>query len=65
MKLGTIVELSDGRRGTVVYYSLDGNGIIWGEETVTPEQAWAAGAGHSLFSGGDKELQQEYSIPCP
>ena len=30
-KLGTIIELPDGRRGTVVYNGLDGVGIKWGE----------------------------------
>ena len=30
MKLGTIIELSDGRVGTVVFNSLIGVGIKWG-----------------------------------
>jgi hypothetical protein len=37
MKAGTIIELSDGRRGTVVYNGLDGVGIIWGEHAITME----------------------------
>jgi len=35
MKAGTIIELPDGRRGTVVYNSLDGVGIKWGEHKIT------------------------------
>jgi hypothetical protein len=35
MKAGTIVKLSDGRIGTVVYNSLDGVGIKWGEYNIT------------------------------
>ncbi len=34
MKPGTIVELPDGRKGTVVYHGLDGYGIQWGEVDV-------------------------------
>ena len=37
-KPGTIVELPDGERGTVVYNGLDGIGIKWGEHKVTIEQ---------------------------
>lgn len=37
MKPGTIVELPDGRRGTVVYHGLDGYGIQWGEIEVDVE----------------------------
>ena len=37
MKAGTIIELPDGRRGTVVYNSLDGVGIKWGEYNITQE----------------------------
>lgn len=32
MKPNTIVELPDGRRGTVCYHGLDGYGIVWGEQ---------------------------------
>lgn len=35
MKAGTIVRLSDGREGTVVYHGLDGYGIKWGRHSVT------------------------------
>lgn len=34
MKPGTIIELPDKRRGTVVYNGLDGVGIKWGEHKV-------------------------------
>ena len=37
MKPGTIVKLPDGRIGTVVYNSLIGVGIKWGEHKVTYE----------------------------
>lgn len=36
MKPGTIIKLSDGRKGTVVYNGLDGEGIIWGEKKLSP-----------------------------
>ena len=35
MKPGAIVELPDGRRGTVVYHGGDGYGIKWGEHALT------------------------------
>ena len=35
MKPGTIIKLSDGRIGTIVYNGLDGEGIKWGEHNVT------------------------------
>lgn len=37
MKPGTIIELPDGRIGTVVYNSLDGTGIKWGEHHITSD----------------------------
>ena len=46
MKPGTIVELPDGRRGTVVYHGLDGYGIQWGEIEVDVE---AILKGHPVF----------------
>ena len=36
MKLGTIVELPDGRRGTVTFNGLCGVGIKWGEHDPNP-----------------------------
>lgn len=36
MKLGAIIELPDGRRGTCVYNSLIGVGIKWGEHNPDP-----------------------------
>ncbi len=46
MKPGTIIELPDGRRGTVVYHGLDGYGIQWGEVDVDAD---AILAGAPLF----------------
>ena len=37
MRPGTVVELPDGRRATVVYHGLDGYGIQWGELEVDVE----------------------------
>ncbi len=37
MKLGTIIKLSDGRIGTVVFNSLIGVGIKWGKHFPNPE----------------------------
>jgi len=34
-QIGTIVQLEDGRFGTVVYNGLDGVGIKWGKHSVT------------------------------
>jgi hypothetical protein len=31
MKLNTIIEMADGRIGTVCYHNLDGVGGVWGE----------------------------------
>lgn len=33
---GTIVQLPDGRLGTVVWHFLDGYGIVWGKRDVDP-----------------------------
>lgn len=38
MKPGTIIQLPDGREGTVVYHGLDGYGIQWGAVEVDVEQ---------------------------
>ena len=38
MKPGTIVQLEDGRMGTVVYHNLDGYGIIFGKQKVNPNE---------------------------
>lgn len=35
MKAGTIIELPDGREGTVVYNGLVGYGIKWGRHDIT------------------------------
>lgn len=53
MKIGTIVELVDGRRGTVVYHGLDGYGIKWGEHIVT--SADLAGTSGGLLDDGKSE----------
>lgn len=37
MKPGTIIRLSDGREGTVVYHGLDGYGIRWGRHVLSSE----------------------------
>ena len=37
MKLGTQIELPDGRVGTVVYNSLIGEGIKWGRHDPNPD----------------------------
>ena len=33
LPMGTIIELPDGRRGTLVYWNLDGGGIVFDELT--------------------------------
>jgi len=43
MKVGIVVELPDGRRGTVVYNGLDGVGIKWGEHKVTDDDIEGVG----------------------
>lgn len=37
MKLGTIIKMEDGRVGTVVYNSLIGVGVKWGEHSPKEE----------------------------
>jgi hypothetical protein len=32
MQPNTIIQLPDGREGTVVYHHLDGYGIVWGQQ---------------------------------
>ena len=46
MRPGTVVKLSDGRVGTVVYHGLDGYGIVWGNRKVDVELVLSA---DSLF----------------
>jgi len=36
-RLGTIIQLPDGRIGTTVYHGLDGIGIKWGRHNPPPE----------------------------
>lgn len=35
MKLNTVIELPDGRIGTICYNNLDGRGGVWGHHTFT------------------------------
>lgn len=72
--LGTIIELPDGRVGTVVYNSLDGVGIKWGEHY--PDPADFENTNGSLVGPGppddwqwfpDAMLREPYSLatlPC-
>lgn len=48
MKVGTIIRMSDGREGTVVYHGLDGDGIIWGRVVLSEDDIKAITEG----SGG-------------
>lgn len=59
MKFGTIVELPDGRRGTVVYNGLDGVGIAWGELRFTSEQISVALGANPLFG----RAPDDYPVP--
>jgi len=46
VKPGTIVRLTDGRVGTVVYHGLDGYGIVWGRRQLAGQDI------ECLLSGG-------------
>jgi len=37
MKPGTIIEIQGRGKATVVYHNLDGYGIVWGVQTVNPD----------------------------
>ena len=50
-KIGTIIELPDGRRGTTVYNGLDGIGIKWGEWNVPENEIKGYGG---CPDGGEK-----------
>lgn len=53
-KLGTIIELPDGRIGTVVFNGLSGVGIRWGRLEVTEEiRELYRGSTADLFTGFD------------
>jgi hypothetical protein len=52
MKAGTIIQLPDGRIGTVVYNSLDGVGIKWGKHNITQEDIF----GHGGLFASEREL---------
>lgn len=41
MKLNTIVQVKDGRVGTLCYHNLDGTGGVWGRHTfLMPERSF-------------------------
>ncbi len=59
MKLGTVIQFSDGRNATVVYNGLDGVGVRMGEHTITEEDLDSfRGSSGGLFS--DEHLQQDF-----
>lgn len=45
MKPGTLIQLPDGREGTVVYHGLDGYGIKWGRHVVPVDELKRCEAG--------------------
>lgn len=51
MKAGTIIQLPDGRIGTLVYNGLDGRGIKWGRHTVTEQDLIDAAQGANPLFG--------------
>ena len=57
MKAGTIIELPDGRIGTVVYNSLDGVGIKWGVHNITINDIQGSG---NLFN--NEEVDDDYDL---
>lgn len=59
MKFGTIIQFSDGRRATVVYRGLDGEGIAWGEHRFSADQVREAMSAFSLTS----DAPSDYSLP--
>lgn len=67
MKAGTIIELPDGRRGTVVYHGLDGYGIKWGELTLTEEalDVIMHGDGNTFQRGQEHEWNPEAMLREP
>lgn len=60
MKAGTIVQIPDGRVGTVVYNGLDGVGIKWGRHSVTLEQITEAAKIESLEWEPEAMLRDSY-----
>ena len=66
MKAGTIIELPDGRRGTIVFHGLIGYGIRWGEIELTQEEIDAIMGSCPLFGGADgKALEPEAILRDP
>lgn len=57
MKAGTIIELPDGRIGTVVYNSIDGVGIKWGNHNITIDDI--QGNGNLV---GDNSPTDDYNL---
>ena len=58
MRLGTQVELPDGRVGTVVYNSLIGVGIKWGLHTPDPKD-FEGTTGNTVDSGPPENWEWE------
>lgn len=59
MKAGTIIKLSDGRIGTVVYNSLDGVGIKWGRYEISNEDIKGYGG---LFASEKELIPEDYEF---
>lgn len=59
MRFGTIIELPDERRATVVYHGLVGYGVVFGEHHFDADQVQAAMSANPLFG----ERPPDYPIP--
>jgi hypothetical protein len=76
MKPGTVVQLPDGRVGTVVYHGLDGYGIKWGRRKLSATMVESSlgtqpllddGEDHSDIPQPEAMLRSAYpsaALPC-
>lgn len=61
MRLGTIIELPDGRVGTVVFNSLIGVGIKWGEHKPDPSDfEGTTGGVVAMLGGAEDEVPTDF-----
>ena len=60
--VGTIVKLSDGRVGTVIYNGLDGVGIKWGKIMLSESDIELIYRGDGNFTKGSGCVSEDYQF---
>lgn len=64
MKLNTIIQLPDGRTGTICYHNIDGYGGIWGYHSFKMPEGGFGDLPKPEFMLRDKKLESRLGIEC-